>query len=104
MADLKRRAATRPHSLPGEIKKVAGAGNSQRIIGKGNGEKQRGDAECGRNHVDDETERHAAERDQSGARPLADRTRDQVDHVRPRRQHHAECKEGKADDIFQLGH
>ena len=68
-AHLERRLPAGPHRLPGEPEEISRAGEAQRVIGVRHREHERGDAERRAQHVEDETERHAAERDQSCAQP-----------------------------------
>jgi hypothetical protein len=104
LADLERRATAGLHCLPSEVKEIEGAREAQRVVGEGNRQQQGSDAKRGEDHVDDEAERDAAERNETCRRSLADRTGDQVDHVRPRRQHHAERDQGKAGKVLDFRH
>ena len=84
------------------VEQIERAGDAQRVVGVGHGDHQRGDAESGAEHVEDEAERDAAERHQPGRRPLADRARDEIDHVGARRQHHAERDQREGDPTGEV--
>ena len=91
-----RRAGAGPHRGPGHPQQVAGAGQLHRLIGQRHGEHQRGEADGGGQHVAEQAQHHAGQRDRPGQPTLQDRARQQVDHVRPGGADHAERDQGKA--------
>ena len=95
VSHLKRRPPAGTHRLPGEINQIERAADPQRIIGIRHGQQQRGDAESRRQHIDEKAERDPDERGQPRHRPLTERARNQVDHVRAGCQHHAERNKGE---------
>ena len=82
LATLKGRARAGAHRLPGQMQQIERAGQTQRVIGVRHGEQQRGDAEGGADHVDDEADADAGQRNEARRTALRDRARDEIDHVR----------------------
>jgi len=104
VAHRERRTATRLQRLPGQVQQVQRAADAQRVIGERHGHQQGGDAQCRAQHVEHEAQRHPAQRDQARHRPLADRARDDVDHVRPGREHHGQRNQRKGQQVGSGGH
>ena len=99
VARLEGRARTRPQRLPRQPEQIGRAQPSQDIVGKGNGHEDRGEAGRGGEHVHQETRGDAEQRNHTGALTLAQGARHEVDHVRPRREHHDEGSEREQGEI-----
>lgn len=102
VAHGKRRASARLDGLPGQVQQIGGAAEAQRIVGVGHGKDKGGNAEGGAQHVEQEADCDATERDEAGAAALADGAGNQVDHVGAGRQRHAQGHESNISKAVPL--
>jgi hypothetical protein len=76
---------------------ISSAAKTERIVGIGHRENECRNAEGRAHHIKHKPERDAAERDQASHTALANRPRDQINHIAPRREHHIEGDQCEPD-------